>query len=441
MQVALEHDRAVVLHGSCKDVCEVLDENSVDSIVCDPPAGISFMGKGWDKDHGGRDGWIAWLAGLFSGAYRALKPGGYLLVWAIPRTSHWTATALENAGFEIRDVHHDLLSQDEIVAAFYDSLDDAQRLAFARICEAHFPAMYLHLFGTGFPKSLDISKAVDAHLGAERIVVGTRPGTGTKTFAGEENGKGLGPTVNITMPATPEAAKAEGVGTALKPAVEHWILARKPLEGTYAENFIRYGTGGLNIDECRVGDEVRINAPGNKAGAGTSYMMAVHGMPADAPAREVTGRWPSHLTLDEGTAPLLDKQKADASRFYYIAKGSRKEKDHGLDHMPKRSGGEATDREDGSAGLGNPRAGAGRTGGARNFHPTVKSIALMEWLVKLVTPVGGTVLDLFAGSGTTGVAALKCGRNAILVELDEANAGYVEIITGRIQQAIRDFCE
>lgn len=403
MQVVLEHDRAAILHGDSSKLGDVLEPNSVDAIVTDPPAGIAFMGKGWDEDKGGRDAWIAWLADVLQPAIAALKPGGHALVWALPRTSHWTATALENAGLEIRDVHH-------------------------------------HIFGTGFPKSLTSASA--------------------------------------PIP--------EGSGTALKPAVEHWILARKPLDGTVGEVFAKYGTGVLHIESCRIGDEKRVNAPAGNDGSGVSYNMSVVGMPKDAEPREATGRWPAHLSLEHAPGcgvsldsetgacalgcpvRLLDEQSGEtksssrartqkayagpaygkvparttkgaaddtggASRFFYVAKGSRSEKDAGLEHLPAKTGGEATGREDDSKGTQNPRAGAGRTGGARNFHPTVKSIALMRWLIRLITPPGGTVLDPFAGSGTTGVAALAEGCSFVGCELTPE---YVPILVGRIQHAL-----
>lgn len=396
----LVHERCALFHGDSANVGLILRPNTVDAIVTDPPAGISFMGRDWDSDKGGRDEWIRWLADLFRPAFAALKPGGHALVWAIPRTSHWTAMALELAGFEIRDVHH-------------------------------------HIFGSGFPKSL-----------------------------------------------TPNSAPIpEGTGTATKPAVEHWILARKPLEGTYAANVEAFRTGVLNIDACRIG-----TSGGTKSLPGTEpnlknevYGEGMGGLPID-PSAEL-GRWPAHLSLEhalgcnDGESPcvigcpvrLLDEQsgqidshgptavvnraglgykssakgnagrvvrdKGGASRFFYIAKPSRKEKDAGLDHLPIVTGGEATGRADGSAGVNNPRAGAGRTGGARNHHPTVKSIALMQWLVRLITPPRGLVLDLFAGSGTTGVAALHEGCEFVGIELTDK---YIPITKGRLEEALRN---
>lgn len=381
--------------SDCLLALRTLPADSVDSIVTDPPAGIGFMGKGWDSDKGGRDHWVAWLASVMAECLRVLKPGGHAVVWALPRTSHWTATAIEDAGFEIRDVHH-------------------------------------HIFGTGFPKSLNVSSVMHELLGVTD---------------GE-------------------------YGTALKPAVEHWILARKPLDGTYAANIRAHGTGALNVGAARIGATDALVRPsirrddnialGRGLGCGTQV--------------EPTGRWPAHLSLDEYAAVLLDEMSGEcpsagstpatqqqrdpsdgfamkqgklypertggASRFFYVAKGSRAEKDRGLDAMPRRSGGEATGRVEGSAGTKNARAGAGRTGGVKNIHPTVKSIELMRWLVRLVAPrPGSLVLDPFAGSGTTGIAAIAEGMRFLGFERDENDKGeplgYFDIATARLDAATR----
>lgn len=323
---------------------------------------------------------------------------------------------------------------------------------------------------SGFPKSLNVSKAIDAHLGTEPLVLGTRAGTGTTSFGGDENGKGLGAEVPITLAGSPEAAAWDGWGTALKPAWEPIILFRKPLEGTVAENVLRYGTGGLNIDACRIASGARplrehTGRDGKVYGAGLEGSRAV--------GDTEQGRWPANLILDELAALVLDEQsgtlksgsmragtprgdnavfgklggtnatehdivgsKGGASRFFYTAKAARKEKERGLDHLPARSGGEATDREDGSKGLENPRAGAGRTGGARNVHPTVKPVSLMRYLVRLITPPGGVVLDRFGGSGTTAVAALEEGLSVITVEQGGPGGEYLPIIEGRIRAAL-----
>lgn len=156
-------------------------------------------------------------------------------------------------------------------------------------------------------------------------------------------------------------------------------------------------------------------------------------------AGSANGRWPAHVVLDEGAAAVLDEQadvKGGASRFFYCAKPAKSETEAGLDHLPVKTGGEATDREDGSDGLNSPRAGAGRGGGRRNHHPTKKPVALMRWLVRLVTPPGGVVLDPFAGSGTTGIAALAEGCRFVGVELTEE---YLPILEGRIRHALREY--
>lgn len=793
IETFFEDPRAVLLRGEALDALRLLPDASVDALVTDPPAGISFMSKGWDSDKGGRDQWIAWLAEIMREVLRVLKPGAHGLVWALPRTSHWTATALENAGFEIRDVHMHIFgcvpletemltaegwklhtdlrvgehvaqvdasgfasfgplqavsvyphsgemvristrsteqlltaghtvhayakrakwrqveTDDEMSAMSADAfLQDqsgvcawqlplAARGAAARnslghrdiaelcgwvIAEGHFHrdvqavSIYqnegpnavrirallkrlgvacseyrrtrdnydgtprdsvqwyigtnepiakflreklagekptptedlawlpddqaLALFdalvdgdgtrqsetsgawyqkrpevrawfqtlcfrlgyrtsedagksaiswcksdttevqrgkhkerwssrvpfvgevwcptvgtgrwvaryrgnvfvtgNTGFPKSLDVSKAIDASAGATRRVLGEGaaacefirrseecPGHGD---AGQSQ-SGATKHTPATAPATPEAERWSGWGTALKPAAEHWILVRKPLAGTVASNVLDHGTGALNIDACRiegVKPQVTQGICSNPSAYAPAQRRQLSGDPNE-------GRWPAHVSLAHSAAcdaigdsaelscaldcpvRMLDEQSGvscssdrprnngafksvakgaetarvsrghddsgGASRFFYVAKGSRSEKDRGCEALPPRTGGEATDREEGSAGLSNPRAGAGRTGGARNHHPTVKSIALMRWLVRLVTPPGGLVLDCFTGSGSTGVAALHEGFQFLGVERDlddktGESLGYCEIIKARLLRALAD---
>lgn len=385
-----------VEQGDCLAVLRACPSNVVDALVTDPPSGIGFMGREWDSDRGGRDAWIAWLAERAREALRLLKPGAHGLVWALPRTSHWTATALEDAGFEVRDI----------------------------VC---------HLFGTGFPKSIRLGK--------------------------------------------------RGAGTALKPAAEHWILVRKPCDGTTTATFERWGTGGLEIDACR------ISTDWNEPDRPESWKRSGHSAKPDAekiaapPGRGIechpAGRWPANVVLShseacgdacaEGCAvrgldeqagerksgavkpgsrraglgyhgakgsvlPERDASSGGASRFFYCAKPSPAERDLGLDALPVRTPAELTGRAEGSAGMSNSRAGAGRTAGRKNHHPTVKSIALMRWLVRLVTPPGGVVLDPFTGSGTTGCAAVLEGAHFAGIEQDPE---YVTIARARISAVSR----
>lgn len=378
--------------GDSLEILKKLPSNSLDSLVTDPPAGISFMGKDWDDDKGGRDQWVKWMTSVMKEALRVLKPGAHGLVWALPRTSHWTATALEDAGFEVRDV-------------------------------------VTHLFGTGFPKSLDISKAIDKAAGAEREVLGrtnrcvgpsqTKPGPGGWPNSGALEKQGL-----LTAPATDAAKQWQGWGTALKPASEHWILVRKPLEykHTVAANVLKHGTGGLNVDASRIGTEVRHNGPASTNEVQTMGRpgQSGSGWNDDFKGTTVTGRFPANLVLDEEAAALLDAQSG-ALR----ARGNITAKDHGHDY--DASSYQFGGRESGWAG---DTGGASRffyvakasksEKGAENTHPTVKSLKLMEYLIRLVTPPGGTVLDPFAGSGSTGVAAVQMGFECLLIEKEVA---------------------
>jgi hypothetical protein len=343
----------LLLRGDCLEQLKTLEENSIDSLVTDPPAGISFMGRDWDDG----ENFIPSMTAAFTECLRVLKPGAHGLVWALPRTSHWTATALEYAGFEIRDV-------------------------------------VTHLFGSGFPKSLDISKAIDKAAGVERKVIGkyqSPEGTSGESKGALFNGGGL---VDITSPATDEAKQWQGWGTALKPASEHWILVRKPLsEKTVAKNVLKHGTGGINIDASRISvakDDPNHRVP-SQGNAGANSIFGVGGHDGNLKPQ---GRFPANLVLDEVAAEMLDEQSlGGASRFFYVAKASKKDR------------------------------------GTDNNHPTVKSTKLMEYLIKLVTPPNGVVLDPFMGSGSTGKAAVGLGFKFIGIEKNEE---YFEIAKRRI---------
>jgi hypothetical protein len=405
----------VSLHlGDCLDVLRRLPDCSVESLVTDPPAGISFMAKGWDSDRGGRDKWIAWLSEIMRECLRVLKPGGHALVWALPRTSHWTATAIEDAGFEIRD----------------------------KVC---------HIFGSGFPKSLNVSKAIDAAAGAERKVVGSRKLGGNAAVSCKDKGGtygvnvGTAPAIDvpITEAATEEAKQWEGWGTSLKPAAEDWILCRRPLVGTVSQNVLAHGTGGINVDACRIAGDMSelLSANGKpRSGVGTHYSdTGTFGGDAANPPSAL-GRWPANVVLSH------DEQCDDYGCSNYCPirimdeqSGERPGMSGGGKHKADYAGGlfggidsEHTARNDsgGASRFFYVAKAPKRDKGADNKHPTVKNTKLMSYLCKLITPPGGTVLDPFMGSGSTGVAAVREGFGFLGIEREPE---YFECAKKRIE--------
>lgn len=419
-------DRAALFQGDSRAALEVFAPGSVDAVVCDPPYELGFTGRAWDATG------IAYDVGLWRTILEVLKPGGHLLAFGGTRTYHRMACAIEDAGFEVRDCIQ-------------------------------------WIYGTGFPKSLNVSKAIDGAAGANR-----EPDvfTGVRGVRAEAKGNVYGTTVGgvttiARAPAATAAAAAwEGWGTALKPANEPVILARKPLTGTVAGNVLAHGTGALNIDACRIGVEQTVTSR-----YGHSGDHGVYGSdPRTFERLNPPGRWPANVLLDEEAAAMLDGQSgiakprkayvqkhtetpniamaggnqarevsiaADpgggASRYFYCAKASRSEREIGCEALPFRTAGETTERLEGSDGLNSPRAGAGRTTGARNNHPTVKPIALMRWLCRLITPPGGMVFDPFCGSGSTGVAALAEGFEFVGIERED---DYIPIAKARLEHAL-----
>ncbi len=428
---AVELDGVRVFAGDCRVVLAKLPADSVDSIVTDPPYELGFMGKGWDSSG------IAYDVTVWAECLRVLKPGGHLLAFGGSRTWHRLAVAVEDAGFEIRD-----------------------NIAW--------------IYGSGFPKSLDVSKAIDKRAGAEREVVGERIGVvkgtgGRYNWHTDENSTGQ-TIVKDTIPATSEAKAWEGWGTALKPAHEPVVVGRKPLGGkTVAENVLEWGVGGLNIDGSRIlakdAPEGRSRHGGGIAGNGTSYELP------DSSSSMPEGRWPANVILDEVTAGLLDEQSgvlksgakkpldrkspggvyehgrtvgnlnnfdADtggASRFFYVAKSSKRDRNEGLEELEDKRVGtfEGSVEQKPGRKIGRNRNKPNLPG--KNTHPTVKPTALMRYLVKLVTPPGGTVLDPFTGSGSTGKAAILEGFEFVGVELTE---DYLPIIEGRLKWALEN---
>ena len=380
-----------LIHGDCLEKLKELENNSVDSVVTDPPYGLSFMGKKWDYDVPSEDIWRECL--------RVLKPGGHLLAFAGTRTQHRMAVRIEDAGFEIRD-------------------------------------MIAWIYGVGFPKSLNISKAIDKAAGAERekVMVPTKAGNHPDQ-AGDISLGATGMT-DISKPVTEAAKQWEGWGTALKPALEPITVARKPLSGkTVAENVLTHGTGGINIDGCRVeaqkGDKFGgggLNSPVNgfmgntdntyKKGTGFRDDTAKGRFPANLihdGSEEVVGLFPANIKGSKATGLTQTKARSwkntsiaginrtgyedngSAARFFYCAKASKKDRDN--------------------------------EGAVKNIHATVKPTDLMRYLCRLVTPPGGIVLDPFMGSGSTGKAAVKEGFSFIGIERE---AEYVDIAKARI---------
>ena len=379
-----------LVHGDCLELLATLPDASVDACVTDPPYGIGFMGKEWDtfkpsevEYQAGRarknfteqvtnpnlKGRIGWKAGACVD-YDYTSKG--LLAFQL-----WT----EQWGREVFRVlkpgaHAVVCGAPRAYHRMACGLEDAGFEI--RDCLAW-------LFGQGFPKSLNLG---------------------------------------------------EGLGTALKPAHEPIVLARKPFKGTVRANVEKHGTGTLNIDATRIestDDQLsRKYASVQNAGARHNTIYGTDTRDRAGAEPHDLGRWPANVVLDECAAMVLDEQSCDiggASRFYYVAKPSREERDFGCDGLPIKSAGEMTDRKADSAGLNNPRAGAGRSGGGRNFHPTVKPVKLMRWLVRLVTPINGVVLDPFMGSGTTGMACRYELRDFIGIERE---AEYLAIAERRI---------
>lgn len=424
--------------GESLDVLRTLPASSVDAVVTDPPYGLGkepnalamlrdwlkdghhdvkgrgFMGKEWDA--------FVPQPALWAEVLRVLKPGGHLLAFGGTRTVDLVGLGLRIAGFEIRD-------------------------------------MIAWVHGQGFPKSLDVAKAIDKEAGAEREVVGQKDvgpdmrGGNFKTSAGRM-------VADITAPATEAAEQWDGWGTALKPALEPIVVARKPLAGTVAANVLEYGTGALNIDGCRVDGVVTSNPLVRNAPGFQSNGLANQG--ATGSGKVSLGCWPANL-IHDGSEEVLREfplavgqqgrartdgayqgnntfgalrhitkmpeprgDSGSAARFFYCAKPSASERNAGCESLP--------DREWRDEGACVPERGDRPFRPSKNNHPTVKPLALMRYLCRLVTPAGGLILDPFLGSGTTGAAALLEGFRFVGMERE---AEYMPIARARIEHAAR----
>ena len=420
-----------IIHGDCLEELKRLEDNSVDAVITDPPYGLSntkptqvadvlaawvtgdtevvpakkggFMGKDWDS--------FVPPPAVWKECMRVLKPGGHMAVFAGARTQDLMGLSIRLAGFEIRDT-----------------------LGW--------------IYGSGFPKSMDVSKAIDKAAGAEREVIGSKVTGNAKqrtSATGEfaDGNHGGQQVVDVTAPATSEAQRWDGWGTALKPAIEPIILARKPLDGTVANNVLAHGVGGLNIDACRVAADDKAKFPvGVVSETGTVYGGG-EGIYADRPRtedRNPAGRFPANVLLDEHAAEEMDKQSGWSKSPESTGRGAGGQNGkyspigaQGTVPAPGDSGGasrffpvfkyqaKAPKKE---------RPVIEREDGTKVQHPTVKPLKLMEWLVTLITPEGGTVLDPFAGTGTTLQAATNKGFNPIGIEAD---ADYIQLIHKRLE--------
>lgn len=398
--------------GDSMDILKTLADNSVDSVVTDPPYGLKFMGKTWDYSVPSVELWAEVL--------RVLKPGGHLLSFGGTRTYHRMVVAIEDAGFEIRD-------------------------------------QVMWIYGSGFPKSLDVSKAIDKAAG---VSFKSEPASGVGFMNASDDGYNTTLNKLSRVGDSTDAAKQwQGWGTALKPANEPIVLARKPLEKglTVAANVLKWGVGAINVDAGRIATNDNLNGGGySKNFQGSSFLKYGGKMEFEQPQ----GRWPANVLFDEDAAAVLDEQSGErglskggsrggkrnqafgmaaqdvplgfgdsggASRFFYVAKASKRERNAGLEGMPLKVSGGMSGTLDGTLKTG---SGNERNNLNQNSHPTVKPIKLMEYLVKLITPPGGTVLDPFTGSGSTGVASKRLGFEFIGVERE---VEYVEIATKRIE--------
>jgi len=407
-----------VMHADALDALRELPDASVDAVVTDPPYEMGFMGRMWDASG------IAYSVDLWREALRVLKPGGHLLAFGGTRTVHRLTSAIEDAGFEIRD-----------------GID--------------------WLYGSGFPKSLDVSKAIDKAAGATRTEGGREWSGGQRSAGILGDNLGTQTRTIYDAPATDAAARWAGWGTALKPAREPIVVARKPLAGTVAANVLAYGTGALNIDACRVPATDKAKFPtGHSKATGAAYAQDEYSKSWTAGEdRNPAGRWPSNVVLSH--VPLIEdgQRVGDACADGCVPGCPVAELDaqsgvltSGKMRPTRPIGRRSVYGQNAADGYTTVET-YGDTGGASRFfpvfryqakaptrerprvngvaHPTVKPLALVRWLVRLVTPPGGVVLDPFAGSGTTAEACLLEGFRCIAVEREES---YLPLIASRIER-------
>lgn len=375
--------------GCAREVLKDLPPDSVDAIVTDPPYGLAFMGKKWDYDVPSVELWREVL--------RVLKPGAHLLSFGGTRTYHRMVVNIEDAGFEIRD-------------------------------------QVMWIYGSGFPKSLNIDKAIDKAAGAKRDMI---PNPKAKQQTSQVAGKGLSgakAALNFIAPhpATDAAKQWAGWGTALKPANEPIVLARKPIEKglTVAENVLKYGTGAINIDGTRIGmrDAQTYTAPDITGDAYNSDVSKRERKVVSVPAQ---GRWPANVLFDEDAAAALDEQsghsKSQVRKISATEDTAIKNQIYGKGYVRQEGG---VNDSGGASRFFYVAKASKRERGADNGHPTVKPIKLMEYLCRLITPPDGVILDPFMGSGSTGLAAKNLGLEFIGIEREQE---YFEIAKRRLE--------
>lgn len=386
-------------HESNLETMSRIADNSVDSIVTDPPYGLKFMGKKWDYDVPPVEVWVECL--------RVLKPGGYLLAFAGTRTQHRMAVRIEDAGFEIRD-------------------------------------MIAWIYGSGFPKSHNISKQLDRMAGADRNTTGVAKAGSGPLKTGHVNKSGGGMSVgtersasfNITEHATKEAITWDGWGTALKPALEPITIARKPIQGTVAENVLKYGTGGINIDGCRVGESGARNNGSKPDDDGNSSNEIFGKYKATEKINYGKGRFPANLIHDGSDEVLAIFPETSSGKMNGSHKRSTDGSPNGIygkfdsEHPLSETFGDS-----GSAARFFYTAKASQSErGKGNDHPTVKPLQLMRYLCRLVTPPKGIIYDPYAGSGTTIIAGIEEGFSAFGSDLD---AHHCDIFNLRTRHGIQ----
>lgn len=431
-----------LIHDNMLNMGDYIADGTIDCVITDPPYELGFMGKKWDGSG------IAFNVDAWTKCFNALKDGGYLLAFGGTRTFHRIACAIEDAGFEIRDT-------------------------------------IMYLYGSGFPKSLNIGLAVDKLNGVESKIVGSQT-KGSSPLPNNHNGTWSDNQKDGTFDIKQAQNEWQGWGTALKPAYEPIIVARKPMKTSVAENVFKNGVGGINIDECRVGTEVRTQF----SGKGTNGNVYFEFKQDNAHFETVSGRFPANIIHDgsdevvsgfpETSSGLMTPEhtrhtdgspngiygkfdvnhplaetygdSGNASRFFYTAKASKKDRDEGLDAFEATEGhakGNGLDRVCEFCGTPQLKAELCKcpvkswiAKPKKNTHPTVKPIELMQYLVRLVAPKGATILDCFMGSGSTGKAVMfeNRERNAnykfIGIELTDE---YLPICEARIEYAINKY--